>query len=64
MTFQVIDDMEQADKLWAAGLLWYRYDNYEWMLDPSSESGPLYAPSKDKERCPIADYQYAILLED
>ena len=63
--FQVIEDLEQADKLWEAGLLWFRYDNYEWELDPSyTYNSPEYAPSKDKERCPSATYQYAILLEE
>lgn len=64
--FVVIEDLEQADKLWAAGLLWYRYDNLDWKLDPSYryEGNVMYAPSKDSERCPSAQYQYGILLED
>ena len=62
--FVVIEDIEHADKLWAAGLLWYRYDNWEWELDTSIEYGHGYAPSKDKERCPSTQYQYAILLEE
>ena len=67
MAFQRVYDMEQADKLWAAGLLWYRvYDSEEYAADHSHrqiDSKYDFRPSADEAR-EDRTYQYAILLED
>lgn len=66
MGFQVITDMQQADELWAAGLLYCNVHNTGWFLDDSYlpiYQGPLaqWQPSSDMdEDCP----QYAIYVEE
>ena len=64
--YHIITDMEQADKLWAAGLLYYRFGVEEWSLDDSYL--PIYQvprtewqPSRDTDGDII---EYAILLEE
>lgn len=64
MAFHVIEDMEQADKLWAAGLLWVRSELCEWQLDATYENGKEYAPSNDDARFPENTYVYALLIEE
>lgn len=65
MAFQIITDMEQADKLWAAGILYF-WDEDGWELDTTNESyGGLYdwRPSADVDR-EGQQRDYAILLEE
>ena len=64
--YHIITDMEQADKLWAAGLLYCRIGGQEWFLDDSYlpiYQGPLseWQPSRGTDGDII---EYAILLEE
>lgn len=66
MAFRRVYDLEQADKLWEAGLLWNRRagENEVWVPDDSYTWGDEgYKPSQDMER-EGHQYEYAILLED
>ena len=65
MAFKIITDLEQADELWRAGLIYFQsamYDKpnpYCWTLDVSYDS-PHSAPSKYYPE----DYVYAIQVEE
>lgn len=64
--YQIITDMQQADELWAAGLLYCSVDEDGWFLDDSYlpiYQGPfsMWQPSQSAD----ADApQYAIYVED
>ena len=65
MGFQVITDMQQADELWLAGLLYY-WDEARWTLDDYYLHGwdeYDWRPSADvaREGSPV---KYAIYVED
>ena len=65
--YQIITDMEQADKLWAAGLLYYRFGVEEWSLDDSYlpiYQGPSNMWHPSSSRTDDDAPQYAILLEE
>lgn len=75
MAFQRVYDMEQADKLWEAGLLWRRWmcrgeQIAEWELDDTADVGDpaRWSPTNYGSTEPAphrSNYiQYAILLED
>lgn len=52
--FQIITDPEQMDKLWKAGLLWYRvYSTDRWVVDTTD-----LTPSRNRA------VPYAILVEE
>lgn len=52
--FQIITDPEQMDKLWEAGLLWFRvYGTDVWVVDTTDQT-----PSRNLQ------VPYAILVEE
>ena len=65
MAFKIIEDLEQADELWRAGLLYFRSSRHDilqddcWDLD-GSYAYPDSAPSKYYPE----DYVYAIQVEE
>ena len=65
MAFQRVYDMEQADKLWEAGLLWSKWsDSSTWYPDRSREvkhSPSIYGFTDPSGSTHL---QYAILLEE
>jgi len=65
MAFQIITDMEQADKLWSAGILYF-WDGDGWVLDTTNEPADDFydwRPSADEAR-EGQQRDYAILLEE
>ena len=67
MAFQIITDMEQADKLWEEGLLYYKDTDGEWILDDYYRLDQAFLdwrPSADEEREGARNNEYAILLEE
>ena len=65
MAFKIIEDLEQADELWRAGLLYFQSSRHHilqddaWNLD-GSYAYPDSAPSKYYPE----DYVYAIRVEE
>ena len=51
--FQIVTDPEQMDKLWEAGLLWYRIYGDRWVVDTTD-----LTPSRNRA------VPYAILVEE
>lgn len=64
MAFVPITDLKEADKLWEAGLLWFKWgysDTYEF--DESYTQSDDYA--RERARPTYADYvDYFILVEE
>lgn len=65
--YHIITDMEQADKLWEEGLLYYKDTDGEWILDDYYRLDSAFLdwrPSADEEREGARNNEYAILLEE
>lgn len=65
MAFKIIEDLEQADELWRAGLLYFQSSRRHILQDDAwnfdgSYGSPHSAPSKYYPE----DYVYAIQVED
>lgn len=72
MAFQVITDMEQADMLWEADMLWFaaaqgelslEYVTWVHLHDFRKDNVDRMAPSKWRPSTGLKAY-YAVLLED
>lgn len=64
MAFVPITDLKEADKLWEAGLLWYKYpDDTEWEVDDTYQIDD--SERRGRNAPTYADYvDYAILVEE
>ena len=67
MAFVPITDLKEADKLWEAGLLWFKHPGGETPNEPQPDNTYKYTDVFNREtaRPTYADYvDYFILVED
>lgn len=67
MAFRVITDMKEADEYWTAGLLYYKNNADQWVVDDyylRTNAHVDWSPSADEEREGAQNNIYAIFVEE